>query len=98
MTSEEYIAVTETFGIGESNHPSVDTAYGQIIFYHKDGTKRVVSKDSSLYQKYRISRISADNKKLVMKENSKSEINPFLILGIGLLIVALIAGIILVLM
>lgn len=33
-----------------------------------------------------------------MEENSKSEIDPFLILGIGLLIIALIAGIVLALM
>lgn len=98
MASKEYIAVTETFGIAETNHPSVDTAYRQLTFYYKDGTKKVVSKDSSLYQKERISRILANNKKLVMEENSKSEIDPFLILGIGLLIIALIAGIVLALM
>lgn len=40
----KYPIVMETFGVLESNHPTVDTAYGTIIYIYEDGTRKVFNK------------------------------------------------------
>lgn len=40
----KYPIVLETYGVLESNHPTVDTAYGTITYIYKDGTREVFNK------------------------------------------------------
>lgn len=40
----KYPIVLETYGILESRHPTIDTAYGTITYIYKDGTREVFNK------------------------------------------------------
>lgn len=97
---EEVITRMETFGVMESKNPSVDCPYGYIVFIYRDGTRKVVPKDYFLDQRIRISAILDKNtsniKPKKMKESTK--VDPFLVLGVGFLVIALLAGIVLILM
>lgn len=103
---KKVVARVETLGIMESAHPSVDRPYGDIIFFYEDGTQKVIPKNNILVRKAIRSAILAESissiKKPIkqqvplMKESTKTD--PLLVLGVGLLVIALLAGTVLIFM